>query len=234
VAPPAACWRHSRESQRPFREIWLWANSKRVSGHQEPQDLAEAIFKDASPKQNLPKTLDTANRGSANRNVYIAGRKEYLKNQKERRERLNMSQRQERESQSQRHKAECEALSDSLPKGASRSVMFERRSMLRTKHAYEKATLKAIHAERRSQLKNLGDSHSSYEKWLRIHSLDDEAEKWRHRKNKQILIIKSENTGNSDPIPTNTGILGFTMAVAKRGAVFTSIDASNRHSKEPA
>jgi hypothetical protein len=214
------------------RNLTLTKLEKRFGPFKEAQHLAEVIFNDASPTQSQPIPLDAANRDSANWSAYIAERKDYLKNQKKRRERLNMSQRQERESLQERHKAEREALIDSLPKGASRHIMYERRSILRTKHAYEKATLKAIHAEQRNQLKNLGDSYSSYEKWLLAHSLDDEAEKWRHRKNKQILIIKSGDAGNTGSLPTNVGILGFAMTVTKRGAVFTSLDASGNHGKE--
>jgi hypothetical protein len=216
------------------RNLALGKLEKRFGPFQEPQHLAEVIFNDTSTKQSQPKPLDAANRDNENWNAYIAGRKDYLKNKKERRERLNMTQRQERESQSERHKAERESLSGSLPKSASRSVMFERRSILRTKHAYEKAALKAIHAEQRSQLKNIVDSFSSYEKWLRSRNLDDEAEKWRHRKDKQILIIKSGDVRNMDSLPTNAGILGFVMTVTKRGVVFTSVDASNQRGKEQA
>jgi hypothetical protein len=208
------------------RNLTLCRLEKQLGPFQEVHHLAQIIYDDKSQSKMIPQPLDDANRDNENWNAYISERKDYLKNQKERRERHCMTQRGERESLDERQKAERDELSGSFPKGVSRRVVYERSSILRTKHAYEKASLKAAHAEQRNRLKNLGDSYSSYEKWLRCHELDDEAEKWRHRKDGHILIIRSGDAGKTDDSPANTGILGFTMAVTKRGAVFTSVDAS--------
>ena len=208
------------------RNLTLGKLEKQLGPFQEIHHLAQVIYDDKSEGRKIPQPLDEVNRDSANWDAYISERGDCLKNKRESREKLNMTQRGERKSLAERQKAERDGLSCSFAPGTPRRVMYERRSALRTKHAYEKAALKAAHAEQLGQLKNLGDSYSSYEKWLRSHGLDGEAEKWRHRKDGHILIIRSGDAGKTGDFPANTGILGFTLTVTKRGAAFTSTGAS--------
>jgi hypothetical protein len=185
-------------------------------------------------EKSVHRPLDRANTDNPNWNTYIAERSVYLQNKKERREQFNMTQREERDALNKGQKAERISLNSSFQKGSSLKTMNRERAILATKHAYDKAALKAIHAEQRRQLKNQGESISSYEKWLRNNNLDGEAEKWRHRKNNHILIIKGGHIGETDANPTNTGILGFAMAITKRGTVFTSLDSGSQRGTKPA
>jgi ribosomal protein S10 len=64
----------------------------------------------------------------------------------------------------------------------------------------------------------------SYEQWLRSLNMPEEAEKWRHRKNKRILLLeRPDDTTNKEP-QEYTGLSGFFMTVTKQGVKFASQD----------
>jgi hypothetical protein len=212
------------------RRLSLTNLEKRFGAFHENRDIE--IQSKSVAEIYAPKPLDKANTGNPNWNAFIAGKRDFLSGVKGRRQNLKTAQQEERAAMKERQKTERASLRDSFHPSLPRRLLYIRQAELRTKHAFEAAALKALHGEQRKQLNNLGESFSSYEKWLRTHSLDDEAEMWRHRKNKHILIIKSGCVGNADIIPANAGILGFTMTVTKRGAVFSSVDASNQRGKD--
>jgi hypothetical protein len=93
------------------RNLTLSKLEKRFGSYQEAQHLTQYIYDDTS-KNRKHQPLDGVNTNNANWNAYITERSEYLKNKKERRDRLNMTQRGERESLLEQQKAERASLND--------------------------------------------------------------------------------------------------------------------------
>jgi hypothetical protein len=87
--------------------------------------------------------------------------------------------------------------------------------------------LKEKQKEQRKTLQDQSAVFMSYEEWLRSLNLPEEAEKWRHRKNKRILLLEKPNSMSlnaiNDPYEY-TGLSGFSMAVTAQGVKFASKD----------
>jgi hypothetical protein len=93
--------------------------------------------------------------------------------------------------------------------------------VLATKHAYERAVLKEKQKEQRESLKMQSAAFMSYEQWLRSLNMPEEAEKWRHRKNKRILLLERPNDVTGIEPQEHTGLSGFSMTVTRQGVKFT-------------
>jgi hypothetical protein len=205
------------------RNLALSKLEKQLGAYREIHHLAQSIYEDKS-KTNKPQPLDNANRNSENWNAYIRARAESSKGNKERREQLYMTQQKERKEQRDRQKLERQALSQSFVKGVARQYINKQRSILATKHAYARAVLKERHKEERESLKTQSAVFISYEQWLRSLNMPEEAEKWRHRKNRRILLLeRPDDTTNNTP-QEYTGLAGFSMTVTTQGVKFTSQD----------
>ena len=134
-----------------------------------------------------------------------------------------MTQQEEREAARNRQKEERQALSDSFGGGASRQTMNRQRSILATRHAYERAVLKEKHQKERKELQSQG-AFMSYEQWLRNLNLTEEAEKWRHRKNNRIILLEKPNGEVMNKPEEYVGLTGFSMTVTSRGVKFAFQD----------
>jgi hypothetical protein len=124
-------------------------------------------------------------------------------------------------------KIERQALSESFSKGISRKDVNRQRSILATKHAYERAVLKEKQKKLRESSRLQSAAFMPYEQWLRNLNLPEEAEKWRHRKNRHILLLESPDDiiSREPQEPTEyTGLLGFSMTVTRQGVKFASQD----------
>jgi hypothetical protein len=133
-----------------------------------------------------PQPLDTLNDTAVWRR-YAQARKDFYKEKKNIRETLSRNQAAERGELKSRQQAERKAKRKDLA-GASRQEIGRERSIQATRHAYERATLKERQKEARARLQNKYGAFMSYEEWLRGTGLDADAEKWRLRKNKKILL----------------------------------------------
>ena len=176
------------------------------------------------PKTHVPQPLDDANRNNGNWNAYIKARAEHHSGKTERRERLYMSQQKERKEQRDRQKLERQALSESFSKGITRQYINRQRSILATKHAYERGVLKEKQKEQRKTLQGQFAVFMSYEEWLRNLNLPEEAERWRHRKNKRILLLEKPNDTIINGSQEYTGLSGFSMTATQQGVKFASQD----------
>jgi hypothetical protein len=207
------------------RNLALSKLEKQLGPYREIHHLAQSIYDDTSKKRK-PQPLHDTNRNNENWNAYIRAKAEGYKENKKRRERLYMTQQKEREAMRDRQKLERQGLSESFGKGFSqaRRDINRQRSILATKHAYERAVLKEKQKKERDALKIQSAAFMSYEEWLRNLNLPEEAEKWRHRKNKQILLLERPNdTAIKDPQEC-TGLSGFLMTETKQGIKFASQD----------
>jgi hypothetical protein len=181
------------------RNLTLGKLEKQMGPFKEIPRLAQYIY-DETSKNQKPKPLDDANRDNTNWNTYIRAKTEHFGDKKERRQRLCMTQREDRDRLRDRQKLERQAFSESFGKGISRQELNRQRSILATKHAYERAVLKEKQKEQRESLKVQSVSFMSYERWLRNLSLPEEAEKWRHRKNQRILLLeKPDDSADKEP-----------------------------------
>jgi hypothetical protein len=87
--------------------------------------------------------------------------------------------------------------------------------------------LKEKQKEQRKTLQDQSAVFMSYEEWLRSLNLPEEAEKWRHRKNKRILLLEMSDNMiiNAINAPLEyTGLSGFSMTVTAQDVKFTSHD----------
>jgi hypothetical protein len=207
------------------RNLALGKLEKQLGLYREIYHLAQVVCDGKSISPN-PQPLDDANRDNKNWSAYIRARTEQARENKERRERLYMTQQEERKEQRKRQKLERQAFSESFGKGirTTRRDINRQRSILATKHAYERAVLKEKQKEQRESLKNQSAALMSYEQWLRNRNMPEEAEKWRHRKNKRILLLESPyNTTGNEP-REYAGLSGFSMTVTRQGVKFASQD----------
>jgi hypothetical protein len=208
------------------RNLALSKIEKQLGPYREIGHHAQAIY-EAKSKTHFPQPLDDTNRNSENWDAYIRARTEHSKEKKERRERLFMTQQEERKEQRDRQKIERQALSESFSKGISRRDINRQRSILATKHAYERAVLKEQQKKLRESSRLQSVAFMPYEQWLRNLNLPEEAEKWRHRKNKRILLLERPDDiiGREPQEHTEyTGLLGFSMTVTRQGVKFASQD----------
>jgi hypothetical protein len=135
-----------------------------------------------------------------------------------------MTQRKERDKLREQQKLERQALSESFGKGISRQELNRQRSILATKHAYERAVLKEKQVEQRKALKTQTAAFMSYEQWLRSRNLDVDAEKWRQRKNKRILLLEMPDDAIVKEHQDYAGLSGFSMTVTRQGVKFAHQD----------
>jgi hypothetical protein len=202
------------------RNLTLGKLEKQLGPYQEIHHLAQYIYDDKSKSKIVPQPLDDANRDSEHWNAYIKAKTEYFGEKKERRQRLYMTQQEERDKLRDRQKLERQALADSFGSGISRRGINRQRSILATKHAYERAILKEKQTEQRKALQTQAVAFISYERWLRSRNLTGEAEKWRHRKNKRILLLEMpENAIVKEPQDYSV-LSSFLMTVTRRGVKF--------------
>jgi hypothetical protein len=209
------------------RNLTLGKLEKQFGPYQEIHHLAQYIYDDKSKGKIVPKPLDAANRDSENWNAYIKVKTEHFGDKKERRQRLYMTQREERDKLRDRQKLERHALAGSFGSGISRKEINRQRSILATEHAYERAVLKEKQAEQRKIFQAHTSAFVSYEQWLRSRNLAGEAEKWRQRKNKRILLLEMpDDVVNKETLDfaPNTGLSGFSMIVARHGVKFAHQD----------
>jgi hypothetical protein len=176
------------------RNLTLCKLEKQLGPFQGIPHLAQYIYDDISKGKKIPRPLDDANKNNENWNAYIQARAKAQSEKSERRKRLSMTQREEREAIRDRQKEERQTLAASFGKGITRREFNRQRSILATKHAYERAVLKEKQAEQRKIFKTETAVFMSYEQWLRNLNLTEEAEKWRHRKNERILLLEDRMT----------------------------------------
>jgi hypothetical protein len=206
------------------RNLTLGKLEKQLGPYQEIHHLAQYIYDDKSKGQKVPQPLHDANRDSENWKAYIRAKAEHFDRKKERRQRLYMTQREERDKLRDRQKLERQALADSFGNGISRLELNRQRSILATKHAYERAVLKEKQNEQRKTLQTQTAAFISYEQWLHNLNLPEEAEKWRQRKNKRILLLEMpENTIIKEP-QDYSGLSSFSMTVTRQGVKFVHQD----------
>jgi hypothetical protein len=135
-----------------------------------------------------------------------------------------MTQREERDKLQDRQKLERQALADSFGSGISRNELNRQRSILATKHAYERAVLKEKQAEQRKIFQTHTSAFVSYEQWLRSRKLTGEAEKWRQRKNKRILLLEMPEGAAENEPKDYSGLSDFSMTVTRQGVKFAHQD----------
>jgi hypothetical protein len=202
------------------RNLTLGKLEKQFGPYQEIHHLAQYIYDDKSKSKIIPKPLDDANRDSENWNAYIKAKSEHFDDKKERRQRLYMTQRKERDELRDRQKLERQAITDSFGSGISRREINRQRSILATKHAYERAVLKERQTEQRKTFQSQASAFISYEQWLRNMNLAGEAEKWRQRKNKRILLLEMPEDTIVKESQDYSGLPGFSMTVTRQGVKF--------------
>jgi hypothetical protein len=182
-------------------------------------------YDQASPSDSKsisePKPLDKSN-DNANWRAYIAERNDYYRDKKRVREELSMTQREEKEAMRNRQSVERASMFKSFKEHpCSRIEIKRQRSILASKHAYERAVLKESQKASRDELKNQRPAYCSYEQWLRDRGLINEADNWRHRKDSQFIQFESPNLGRHESVTTEPkGLPGFNMAVTKQGLRF--------------
>ena len=206
------------------RNLTLGRLEKQFGPFQEVHHLAQVIYDDKSEGRKIPPPLDDANRDNENWNAYISAKTEHSGDKKERSERLYMTQQGEREKLRGRQKLERQALAVMFGKGVSRRELNQQRSILATKQAYERAVLKEKQKEQRKTLKTQTAAFMSYEQWLRNRNLAEEAEKWRHRKNKRILLLERPDCASDTESREYIGLSGFSMTVTRQGVKFAHQD----------
>ncbi|GHV37802.1 hypothetical protein FACS1894187_15520 [Synergistales bacterium] len=86
--------------------------------------------------------------------------------------------------------------------------------------------LKEKQKEQRKSSQIQSAAFMSYKQWLLNLNLTEEAEKWRHRKNKQILLLERPNNATVNETQEYIGLAGFSMSVTKQGVKFASQDNS--------
>jgi hypothetical protein len=206
------------------RNLTFGKLEKQLGVFQEVHHLAQVIYDDKSQSKMVPQPLDDTNRDNVNWNAYISAKTEHFGDKKERRQRLYMTQEGERKELRDSQKLERQAFSEFHGKGISRLELNRQRSILATQHAYERAVQKERHQKERETLRKQSATFMSYEQWLRNLSLTEEAEKWRHRKNKRILLLeKPDGAVDKEPLEY-TGLSGFAMTVTRQGVRFASRD----------
>jgi hypothetical protein len=206
------------------RNLTLGKLEKQLGPFQEIHHLAQYIYDDKSKGEKIPQPLDDANRDNANWSAYISAKAEHYGDTKKRRERLYMTQQGERKELRDSQKIERQALSESYGKGISRRELNRQRSILATQHAYGRAVLKERHQKERETLRKQSTTFMSYEQWLRHLSLTEEAEKWRHRKNKRILLLERPDDATDKEPREYSGLSGLSMTVTRQGVKFASQD----------
>jgi hypothetical protein len=206
------------------RNLTLGKLEKQMGPYQEIHHLAQYIYDDKSKSKIIPKPLDDVNRNSESWNAYIRAKTEHFGGKKERRQRLYMTQRTERNELRDRQKLERQSLADSFGSGISRRELNRQRSILATKHAYERAVLKEKQTEQRKKLQAQTAAFISYEQWLRNMNLAGEAEKWRQRKNKRILLLEMPDDATVKESQDYSGLSGFSMTVTRQGVKFARQD----------
>jgi hypothetical protein len=208
------------------RNLTLGKLAHQLGPFQDIHHLARYIYDDKSKEQKVTQPLDDANRNSENWNAYIRSKTKHFGERKERRQWLRMTQQKERRELRDRQKLERQELSGSFGRGVSRREINRQRSLLATKHAYERAVLRKKHQEGRKsfQAQSASFSFMSYEQWLRNHNRTEEAEKWRQRKNKRILLLERPDDAICKESQDYSGLSGFSMAVTRQGVKFTSRD----------
>jgi hypothetical protein len=207
------------------RNLTLSKLEKQLGTYREIHHLARVIYDDKSKGRRVPQPLDDTNRNNENWDAYIKAKTDYYSGRKANRERLYMTQRKEREVRKSRQAGERRLLSESFPKGLPRWEMNRRRSALATEHAYERAVLKEQHRKQSRAFQSERGGFASYEQWLRNMNLAEEAEKWRHRRNKRVLLMESPSgaadyQGGQVPV----GLSGFTMSATRQGVKFSPLD----------
>jgi hypothetical protein len=135
-----------------------------------------------------------------------------------------MTQREERDKLQDRQKLERQALADSFGSGISRNELNRQRSILATKHAYERAVLKGKQTEQCKTFQAHTAAFISYEQWLRNLNLPEEAEKWRQRKNRRILLLERPDDTTINAPQEYAGLSGFSMTVTRQGVKFAHQD----------
>jgi hypothetical protein len=206
------------------RNLTLAKLTRQLGPYREAPQLAQSVYSDKSKEQKVPQPLDDANRGSEHWNAYMQAKAEHFGNNKERRERLYMTQRKESDGLRDRQKLERQALAKSYGSGITRREINRQRSILATKHAYGRAVLKEKHKGERETFRIQSASFMSYEGWLRSQNLTEEAEKWRHRKNKRILLLEMPDGTAEKARQGNIELSGFSMTVTRQGVKFASQD----------
>jgi hypothetical protein len=206
------------------RNLTLGRLEKQFGPYRGSPTSAQSVYNDKSKEQKVPKPLDAANRDNEHWSAYIKSKAEHFGDKKERRERLRMTQREERGKLRDQQKLERQTLAESFGSSISRRELNRRRSVLATKHAYERAVLKEKQAEQKKTLNAQTATFISYEQWLRNQNLDGEAEKWRHRKNKRILLLEMPDGAAEKAEHGDIGLSGFSMTVARQGVKFAHQD----------
>jgi hypothetical protein len=205
------------------RNLTLGKLEKQFGPYREAPPSSQSIYNDKSKEQKVSKPLDAANRDSEHWNAYIRAKSEHFGDKRERRQRLCMTQRKERDKLRDRQKLERQALAESFGKGITRQELNRQRSVLATKHAYERAILKKKQQGERKTFQTQSVGFMPYEQWLRNMNMAGEAEKWRHRKNKRILLLEMPyDTANkrTSEFLQNIGLSGFKMTVTRQGVKF--------------
>ena len=205
------------------RNLTLGKLEKQLGPYREIHHLAQYIYDDTS-KNRKPLPLDDANRNNENWNAYSRARAESFQIKKDKRLRLVMTQQEEREAMRNRQREERQALSGSFGGGVSKQTVNRQRSILATRHAYERAVLKEKHQKERKEFQSQSGAFISYEQWLRDLNLTEEAEKWRHRKNKRIVLLENPDGETMSKPVEYTGLSRFSLTVTSRGVNFTSQD----------
>jgi hypothetical protein len=207
------------------RNLTLGKLEKQLGPYQDIHHLAQFIYDDKSKGRKVPQPLDDANRYSENWNAYVKAKAEHFGDKKERRQRLYMTQREERDKLRNQQNLERQTLADSFGKGITRQELNRRRSLLATKHAYERAVLKEKQNKQRETFKAQTTVFMSYEQWLRSVNLTEEAEKWRHRKNKRILMFEMPDDATGKEAKDYSGLSGFRMTATRQGVKFAHQDS---------
>ncbi len=205
------------------KNLTLSKLEKQLGPFQEIHRLAQLIFDDKAPSAcHRHEPLDNTH-DNENWRAYIAERGEHYNAIKSLKTKHSTSLQKTREILKARHMAERGELLDTLRKShPTRAFMNQQRAALASRHAYERAVLNAEQKRRREEQKRLTAKFPPFEQWLRDKDLSEEADLWRHRRDKSSLLLECPEMESVPLVGTEPlGILGFTMHTARGGTRFS-------------
>ncbi len=205
------------------KNLTLGKLEKQLGPFQEIQHLAQRVYDAKSPSAHLQhKPLEHSN-NNENWRAYIAEREKHYDAIKSLKTNQSTSLLRTQDILKARHRTERGDLLDKLRKShPTRAFMNQQRAALATQHAYERAVFKAEQKKRREEQKRLTVKFPPFQQWLRDRGLSEEADQWRHRRDKSSLRLECPQMENV-PIRESGphGILGFTMRTARARTRFS-------------
>ncbi len=205
------------------RNLTLKNLEKRLGAYQPPQENMKSNVERVQ-EMTSPKPLDEASDNKQWRS-YIAARNEHYGNKKQIRQELKTTHKSERQALKERHRAERAAFWRAVRgKGFKKPYIDRQSSLLAARHAAETALLKKEHKAQREQLRQTSSDLASYESWLHSRGLSDEADSWRHRRNKKQLELHAPHDAHGQNEQEQMGILGFRVQPTANGVKFYSGD----------